>query len=123
MSLHPIRTLDLVIDEYRDYLRSEFRARDPLLRAALEAELDRPLFLAQQPFYQAHRSHAYQHSAQIFGKHWKVSYMVLLINLFWLLPWSWLVVKYAVDGAVALTLAYIPLIYVAHYYGAGRDKS
>ena len=76
-----------------------------------------------KPFYQAHRSHAYQHGAQIFGKHWKVSYMVLLINLFWLLPWSWLVVKYAVDGAVALTLAYVPLIYVAHYYDAGQDKS
>ncbi len=55
MSLHPIKTLDAVIEEYRDYLRSEFRARDPQLRAALEAELDRPLFLAQEPFYQAHR--------------------------------------------------------------------
>ena len=75
-----------------------------------------------QAFYQAHRSHAYQHAVQIFGKHWKVSYLVLLINLCWLLPWSWLVIKYAVDGAVALTLAYIPLIYLAHYYQAGRDK-
>ena len=55
MSLHPIRALDAVIREYRDYLRSEFRARDPQLRAALEGELDRPLFLAQEPFYQAHR--------------------------------------------------------------------
>lgn len=55
MSLHPITALDSVIHEYRDYLRSEFRARDPQLRAALEAELDRPLFLAQEPFYQAHR--------------------------------------------------------------------
>jgi replicative superfamily II helicase len=55
MNIHPIRTLDAVIAEYRDYLRSEFRARDPELRAALEAELDRPLFLAQEPFYQAHR--------------------------------------------------------------------
>lgn len=55
MSLHPIRTLDHVIGEYRDFLRSEFRARDPRLMAALGAELDRPLFLAQEPFYQAHR--------------------------------------------------------------------
>ncbi|MEI7730993.1 MAG: DEAD/DEAH box helicase [Verrucomicrobiota bacterium] len=55
MSLNPILTLDHVIDEYRDYLRSEFRARDRSLRLALEAELDRPLFLAQEPFYQAHR--------------------------------------------------------------------
>ena len=55
MTLHPIRTLDHVIDEYRDHLRTEFRAKDPLLREALEKELDRPLFLAQEPFYQAHR--------------------------------------------------------------------
>ena len=41
MPLHPIRALDHVIDEYRDYLRSEFRAKDPGLREALERELDR----------------------------------------------------------------------------------
>ena len=55
MSLHPIRALDHVIAEYRDYLRTEFRAKDPKLRAALERELDAPRFLAQEPFYQAHR--------------------------------------------------------------------
>ncbi|HKM55341.1 MAG TPA: hypothetical protein VJY33_18190, partial [Isosphaeraceae bacterium] len=55
MSLHPIRALDHVIAEYRDYLRTEFRAKDPELRAALERELDAPRFLAQEPFYQAHR--------------------------------------------------------------------
>lgn len=55
MSLHPIKALDHVIDEYADYLRTEFRAKDLKLRAALEAELDAPRFLAQEPFYQAHR--------------------------------------------------------------------
>src|SRR5438046_10126841 len=55
MSLNPIIALDHVIDEYRDHLQSEFRARDRALRGALETELDRPLFLAQEPFYQAHR--------------------------------------------------------------------
>ena len=55
MSLNPIVALNRVIDEYRDYLLTEFRANDPALRAALERELDRPLFLAQEPFYQAHR--------------------------------------------------------------------
>ena len=55
MSLHPIRALDHVIAEYRDYLRTEFRAKDLELRAALERELDAPRFLAQEPFYQAHR--------------------------------------------------------------------
>ncbi len=55
MSLNPIIALDHVIEEYRDHLQSEFRARDRALRQALEAELDRPLFLAQEPFYQSHR--------------------------------------------------------------------
>ena len=55
MPLHPIRALDRVVEEFKDYLRTEFRAKDPGLRAALEAELDRPGFLAQEPFFQAHR--------------------------------------------------------------------
>jgi len=54
-NLNPILVLDRVTAEYRSYLRSEFRAKDPALRQALERELDQPLFLAQEPFYQAHR--------------------------------------------------------------------
>ncbi len=55
MTLHPIKALDHVIEEYRAYLLTEFRAKDPSLRESLERELDRPGFLAQEPFYQAHR--------------------------------------------------------------------
>jgi hypothetical protein len=55
VSLHPILALDQVIEEYRDYLLTEFRAKNPGLRAALERALDQPLFLAQEPFFQAHR--------------------------------------------------------------------
>jgi ATP-dependent helicase YprA (DUF1998 family) len=55
MSLHPIRALEHVLDEYRGYLMTEFRAKDAKLRAALERELDAPRFLAQEPFFQAHR--------------------------------------------------------------------
>lgn len=55
MSLHLIRALDHVIEEYADYPRTEFRAKDLKLRAALEAELDASGFLVQEPFYQAHR--------------------------------------------------------------------
>lgn len=45
MALHPIKALDHVIDEYADYLGTEFRAKDPKLREALERELDAPGFL------------------------------------------------------------------------------
>jgi hypothetical protein len=53
--LHPIRVLDNVIESYRDYLTTEFRARDPQLRKALEEALDQPKFLAQEPYFSAHR--------------------------------------------------------------------
>jgi Lhr-like helicase len=55
MSLHPIVALNHVIEEYRDYLLTEFRAKDRTLKEALERALDEPLFLAQEPFFQAHR--------------------------------------------------------------------
>lgn len=53
--LHPVRAIESILDEYRDYLLTEFRAKDPALKQALEREIDRPRFLAQEPFYQAHR--------------------------------------------------------------------
>jgi len=55
MALNPIAVVDQVIGEYRGYLSTEFQARDPQLRAALEAALAEAGFLAQEPFFQAHR--------------------------------------------------------------------
>lgn len=54
-SIHPITIVDQVIDEYKNYLLTEFRARDENLRKALEEALLRPKFLAQEPFFQAYR--------------------------------------------------------------------
>lgn len=53
--LHPVKALNQIIDEYRDFLLTEFRAKDPLLKEALERELEKSGFLAQEPFFQAHR--------------------------------------------------------------------
>ena len=55
MTLHSITVVDQVLDEYRSYLSTEFRARDETLRAALEEAIDKPGFLAQEPFFQARR--------------------------------------------------------------------
>ncbi|MBI4602214.1 MAG: DEAD/DEAH box helicase [Planctomycetes bacterium] len=55
MTLHPITVVDQVLDEYRSYLSTEFRARDARLRDALESALAERGFLAQEPFFQAHR--------------------------------------------------------------------
>lgn len=53
--LQPIPIVDQVIEEYRSYLLTEFRAKDPQLREALREALERPLFLSQENFFQAHR--------------------------------------------------------------------
>src|SRR3990167_3000882 len=53
--LHPIKALNQIIEEYKDFLLTEFRAKDPQLKQALERELEKTGFLAQEPFYQAHR--------------------------------------------------------------------
>jgi hypothetical protein len=55
MPLHPIAVVDQVLAEYRAYLATEFRATDESLRAALDQALGEPTFLAQEPFFQAHR--------------------------------------------------------------------
>ncbi|MBX3436016.1 MAG: DEAD/DEAH box helicase, partial [Planctomycetaceae bacterium] len=55
MVFNPIAVLDQVTEEYRDYIQTEFRAKDPALRLRLEEALDRRHFLAREPFFQAHR--------------------------------------------------------------------
>ncbi len=55
MPIHPIAVVDQILAEYRSYLLTEFRASDATLRQALSQALDRPGFLAQEPFFQAHR--------------------------------------------------------------------
>ena len=55
MALHPIAVVDEVIQEYKSYLTTEFRASDLQLRQALEEAINERGFLAQEPFFQAHR--------------------------------------------------------------------
>ena len=55
MSLQPIIAVNSIIEEYKDFILTEFRAKDEKLKIALEQELDKPGFLAQEPFVQIHR--------------------------------------------------------------------
>lgn len=75
--------------------------------------------LAGQKFYQAHRSHAYQHAAKRYHSHGKVSLAVVIINLFWLLPMAASVTLGLLDGPFAIAIAYLPLIWVSFYFKAG----
>ncbi len=70
--------------------------------------------------YEAHRSHAYQAASRRLGAHRPVSLGVLAINLFWLFPVALLVTLGALSGVAGLLLAYIPLLLLALYFGAGE---
>ncbi|MCD7040369.1 glycosyltransferase family 4 protein [Pseudomonas sp. MAFF 311095] len=72
--------------------------------------------------YEAHRSHAYQFASRRFGKHLPVSLGVSCINIFWLLPVSLSVALSLMDGATALLIAYIPLIFLAFLFDAGKSE-
>ncbi|VVQ05967.1 Undecaprenyl-phosphate alpha-N-acetylglucosaminyl 1-phosphate transferase [Pseudomonas fluorescens] len=69
--------------------------------------------------YEAHRSHAYQFASRRYGRHLPVTLGVAAINLFWLLPLALCVMLLNLDGALALVIAYIPLIGLAVSYKAG----
>ncbi|WP_426234024.1 MraY family glycosyltransferase [Pseudomonas sp. TWP3-2] len=70
--------------------------------------------------YEAHRSHAYQFASRKFGKHLPVTSMVGVINVLWLLPIALCVNRFKVDGALALVIAYLPLIWLAVKFRAGE---
>lgn len=70
--------------------------------------------------YEAHRSHAYQFASRHYGRHLPVTLVVMAINLFWLLPLAACVVLWNMNGALALILAYLPLLVLAVRFHAGE---
>ena len=70
--------------------------------------------------YEAHRSHAYQRAAIMFGGHRVVTLAVIGIDLIWLLPWAVMIAVDWVPGIVGLVIAYIPLVVVALLLSAGK---
>jgi len=70
--------------------------------------------------YEAHCSHAYQNASRKYGNHLVVTLSVMVINLFWLAPWSFAVIFDIVDGVMAVICAYAPLMWLARYFHAGE---
>lgn len=70
--------------------------------------------------YEAHRSHAYQYASRQVGRHAPVTLTVCLINVFWLLPLAVCVAYSLLSGAMALVVAYIPLVVLAVRFRAGE---
>jgi Fuc2NAc and GlcNAc transferase len=73
-------------------------------------------------WYEAHRSHAYQHATQALGSHAKVALAVAAINIGWLFPLAWAALRYPGDAPIFTAVAIIPLIYIALRFEAGRER-
>lgn len=75
-----------------------------------------------EKFYEAHRSHAYQHAAVRRGAHAPVTVAVGIINLCWLLPIALVVALGRLDGVLGVLIAYTPLVVAAVRLNAGRPS-
>lgn len=73
-----------------------------------------------QRWYEAHRSHAYQHAAGLLGSHALVDHRVLAINVFWLAPLAGLAACKPQWELPLLILAYLPLLALAIRLRAGQ---
>lgn len=72
--------------------------------------------------HEAHRSHAYQWLSRRWGAHLRVTLVVLLIDLVWLLPAAWLAMRYPSLAVWVLAGSLLPLIPLALLAGAGRAE-
>jgi len=73
-------------------------------------------------FYEAHRSHAYQHAAQRWGSHLPVTLAVGAINLCWLLPIALMVAVGSLDGVLGVFIAYTPIVGASLWLRAGTPS-
>jgi Fuc2NAc and GlcNAc transferase len=62
-----------------------------------------------EKWYEAHRSHFYQIQARKIGSHIKVSLVYMLINIVWLLPISFLSLRYPQYGLYCTLIAVLPI--------------
>ena len=76
-----------------------------------------------EEWYAAHRSHAYQILSRRWHSHWKVSVVVLLVNLIWLLPLAYFAATRSRWALPLCLVALLPLVAVAVTLRAGRPDS
>jgi len=74
----------------------------------------------RERLHEAHRSHAYQHAARSFGGHGRVTVAVGAIGLCWLLPIALLLATHRLHPALAVLIAYAPLVPSGVALRAGR---
>jgi len=76
--------------------------------------------LGGERLHEAHRCHAYQRLARQWGSHRRVTLMMLLVNLGWLLPCALVAADYAGPAAWTAVGALAPLVVLAVAAGSGR---
>jgi len=72
-------------------------------------------------WFEAHRSHAYQHLARRWKAHLPVTIVVMIINIFWLLPLAILAVRFPAHVLWFLFAALTPLVVLVIACKAGTD--
>ncbi|QSA95826.1 glycosyltransferase family 4 protein [Methylococcus sp. EFPC2] len=75
--------------------------------------------LARERWWEAHRSHAYQHAAARWG-HRRVTLAVTGLNLIWLAPLAWGGARWPLAAPICLLAAWLPLLVLAWRLKAGR---
>ncbi|MCK9506572.1 MAG: hypothetical protein M0Q95_20640 [Porticoccaceae bacterium] len=78
-------------------------------------------------WYEAHRSHAYQHLARRWqgdqkAGHRKVTVLVMVINVLWLAPWAVIILKIPAYTWAWLVVAWTPIVAAVLYLKAGQPE-
>ena len=74
-------------------------------------------------WYESHCDHAYQHAAQAWGSHAKVTLTFAAINTIWLLPLACAALLYSAAAPVIAAIAVVPLVYLTFRFQGGRERS
>jgi len=73
-------------------------------------------------WFEAHRTHAYQVLARRLGRHKPVTVIVMVVNLFWLLPWAYATNLSPGNSRLYMVAALIPLVILSIMVGAGKRE-
>jgi Fuc2NAc and GlcNAc transferase len=74
-------------------------------------------------WFNAHRTHAYQHLARRWKGHLPVTMLVMAINVFWLLPLAIFATRYPAQALWLVAIALAPLVTLAIVSGAGTGDN
>tara|TARA_B100001750_G_scaffold240325_1_gene249828 strand:- start:1980 stop:3017 length:1038 start_codon:yes stop_codon:yes gene_type:complete len=78
--------------------------------------------IRKEKFYLPHSLHAYQKLSRILNSHFKATLILMAINIFWLMPFAFLVAFKKIDGLLSLLISYVPLIFLVYYLKAGMPE-